>query len=86
VKFSFKIKIELLVLFQCTADSIKVEPCSDDETYSLLSFGEGNEGDHSVFIPVMKCEVKVSCVLNVISFFKRKCDNWMVSLKFINTF
>jgi hypothetical protein len=61
-----------VVLFQCTADSIKVEPCSGDETHSMLSFGEDDEEDHPmpVFIPVMKCEVKVSCVLNTLPFCK----------------
>lgn len=45
---------------KCVADSIKVEPCSDYETCSVLSFSEDNEKEYPmpVFIPVMKCEVK----------------------------
>jgi len=45
-----------------------VEPCSDDEIHSMLSFGEDDDEEEEehpmpVFIPVMKCEVKVSCIL-----------------------
>jgi hypothetical protein len=52
-------------VLQCVADSIKVEPCSDYETCSVLSFSEDNEKEcpMPVFIPVMKCEVKVSYIL-----------------------
>jgi hypothetical protein len=50
-------------VLQCTADSVKVEPCSDNEINSLSSFGEdGEEHLMPVFISVMKCEVEVSYI------------------------
>lgn len=58
----------MVIILQCTANSVKVEPCSDDEIHSMLSFGEDDDEEEEehpmpVFIPVMKCEVKVSCIL-----------------------
>ena len=51
-------------VLQCTAASVKVERCSDDEIRSLSSLGEDEE-EHlmPLFIPVMKCEMKASYIL-----------------------
>jgi hypothetical protein len=65
-KFSFNTKGHTSSCFvlQCTAASIKVEPCSDDEVHSFSSLGEDREERLTpVFIPVMKCEMKASYVL-----------------------
>jgi hypothetical protein len=65
-KFSFNRKVDTSKCFvlQCTVKWIKVEPCSDDEIHSLSLFGEdGEEHLMPVFIPVMKCEMKVSYIL-----------------------
>jgi hypothetical protein len=65
-KFSFNTKGDTSRCFvlQCTAASIKVEPCSDDEICSLSSLGEDEE-EHlmPLFVPVMKCEMKASYIL-----------------------
>jgi hypothetical protein len=72
-KFSFNAKGDTSKCFalQCTAASVKVEPCSDDEVRSLSSLGEDEE-EHlmPVFIPVMKCEMKASYILMSCPFFK----------------
>jgi hypothetical protein len=53
-------------------ESVKVEPCSDDEIHSLSSFHEdGEEHLMPVFIPVMTCEMKVSYILMSCPFCKR---------------
>jgi hypothetical protein len=65
-KFWFNTKGDTSRCFdlQCTAASIKVEPCSDDEIRSLSSLGEDEEERlMPVFIPVMKSEMKASYIL-----------------------
>jgi hypothetical protein len=73
-KFSCNMKGDTSSCFvlQCTAASVKMEPCSDYEIHSLSSLGE-DEGEHlmPVFIPVMKCEMKASYVLMSCPFCKR---------------
>jgi hypothetical protein len=65
-KFSFNTKGDTSRCFvlQCTAASVKVEPCSDDEIRSLSSRGEDEE-EHlmPLFMSVMKCELKASYIL-----------------------